>query len=413
MKLSIGATTDVGQVREANEDSYLVEEPLFVVADGMGGHIAGDVASSTAVEVISSRAGSASSEDPQTLADLVRSANAAILDKAEEDPALSGMGTTCTLVLLDGHKAFLAHVGDSRAYLFRDDRLEQVTEDHTLVARMVKEGRIRAEEAEHHPQRSIITRALGVEANVDVDLISFDLRDGDRLMLCSDGLSSMIGADVIAAALRENGDPQTAADELVRRANAAGGEDNITVVVIQVDEAGRTAESPATQAVAAPPSPPTKTPKPIEGRLEPEPAVEPRGERRWPKTLAIVLVVLLLLGGGAFALVNYLRTSAWYVGLNDEDRVAIYQGRPEDLFGVDLDEEVESTELALTDLPENLRDNVEDGREAESREEAEQIVADLEQRAEDLENENPQKPKPSPSPSPDGNQGDKGNRKNN
>jgi PPM family protein phosphatase len=419
MRLSIGATTDVGQVREGNEDSYLVSEPLFVVADGMGGHIAGDVASSTAVDIISNRADSASSEDPQTLADLVRSANTAILDKAEEDPALRGMGTTCTLALLDRGKAFLAHIGDSRAYLLRDGRLEQVTEDHTLVARMVKEGRIRPEDADHHPQRSIITRALGVEPNIDVDLISLDLRDGDRLMLCSDGLSSMIGSDSIQEGLVENADSQSASDDLVRRANEAGGEDNITVVVIDVVSGGAGGSDDETMAISAvpPPPPPKEEPPAPPARKEarsPEP-VEHTSARRWPKTVAIVLVVLLLLGGGAFALINYMRTSSWYVGLNADDRVAIFQGRPENLFGIDLDKEVEATELTLADLPENLRDNVEKGREADSREDAEQIVSDLEQRAQDLEDAKPEDdPDPKTSPSPSGNNdGQKGDQKKN
>ncbi|HYN36298.1 MAG TPA: Stp1/IreP family PP2C-type Ser/Thr phosphatase [Actinomycetota bacterium] len=404
MNLSIGAKSDVGQVREGNEDSYLVDEPLFVVADGMGGHLAGDVASSTAVEVISSHSDSASAEDPQTLAQLVRDANSAIWEKAKDDPALRGMGTTCTLVLFDGSKAFFAHVGDSRAYLLRDGQLEQITEDHTLVARMVQEGRIRPEEAEHHPQRSIITRALGVDADVEVDLISVDLQPGDRLMMCSDGLSSMIDSNTIATALKEQPDPQSAAEELVRLANEAGGEDNITVVVIDVDEEGSTRRS------TAPPPPPPPTPaRDPSGPLEPE---EASPSRRWPKTLLISLIVLALLGGGAYFLIQYMRTSSWYVGLNEDDLVTIYQGRPEDLFGIDLDEEVEVTDLKLVDLPENLRDNVEQGREADSREGAEEIVTDLEKRVKDVQDAQP-KDEPSPeshnSPGSNGSNGNKGN----
>ena len=420
MNLSVGATTDVGQVREANEDSYLVDEPLFVVADGMGGHIAGDVASSTAVDVISTRSDTAAAEDPQTLADLIRSANRAIWEKANDDPALQGMGTTCTLVLFHGPKAYVAHVGDSRAYLMRSDHLEQITEDHTLVARMVKEGRIRAEEAEHHPQRSIITRALGVDADVDVDLISVDLEPGDRLMLCSDGLSSMIGAGAIANVLMDAPDPQAAADELVQLANQAGGEDNITAVVIEVGDDGDGDEGEPRRTTAPPPPAPTRPPEDPSPRPERTPASsEPEPgttARRWPKTVIIVLLVLALLGGGAYGLVMYLRTSSWYVGLNEDDRVTIYEGRPENLFGIDLDEEVEVTDLKLADLPENLRDNVEEGQDAESREEAEKIVNDLQQRAKDVQESKPDiDPSPSPKKSPDANgkQGDKGNRKNN
>lgn len=401
MNYSIGATTDVGQVREGNEDSYLVDEPLFVVADGMGGHLAGDVASSTAVDVISSHSGSASPDDPQTLAELIRSANAAIWEKARVDPALRGMGTTCTLVLLDGATAHIAHVGDSRAYLLRDRSLQQLTEDHTLVARMVKEGRLRPEEAEHHPQRSIITRALGVDADVEVDLSNLELVAGDRLMLCSDGLSSMIDSAAIETTLKEQSDPQAAADALVGLANAAGGEDNITVVVIDVNDRGATTRRAQT-AVG-------------QSRQPSEPSQKSTG-RRWVKPLVVSLVVLALLAGGAFGLVQYLRSSSWYVGVGPDDTVTIFQGRPEDLFGVDLDEAVTVTDLKLADLPENLRDNVVSGRTADSQEAAEQIVSDLEQRAQELEEETSPRTPISPSPNPQESpkpSGQKGKRKSN
>ena len=396
MNLSVGAQSDVGRVREGNEDSYLVHDPLFVVADGMGGHLAGDVASSTAVDVILSRSETASAEDPQTLADLVRSANSAIWDKAHNDPTLRGMGTTCTLVLLNEDRAHFAHVGDSRAYLLRDGQLRQVTEDHTLVARMVKEGRLQPEEAEHHPQRSIITRALGVDANVEVDLDSLQLQAGDRLLLCSDGLSSMIDHESIESALRDQSEPQAAADELVRRANAAGGEDNITVVLIDITDAssrGSASTSRSTTARTAPTSagtaetPSIKDSSAVEPLRSPPPAIEkpePR-KRRWARPVIVSLVILGLLGVGAFFLLDYLRTNSWYVGLNADDEVTIFQGRSEDLFGIDLDDEIESSDLKLADLPENLQDNVEEGRTADSREEAEDILADLEQRARELE----------------------------
>lgn len=377
MKVSVGVKSDIGRVREGNEDSYLVDDPLYVVADGMGGHLAGDVASSTAVDVISSRSSTASAEDPQTLAELIRGANAAIWERASADPELHGMGTTCTLVLLDGARAHIAHVGDSRAYLLRDGQLQQLTEDHTLVARMVREGRLREEEAERHPQRSIITRALGVDADVEVDLSTLDLRSGDRLLLCSDGLSSMIGRDEIAGGLSEQADPQAAADDLVARANEAGGEDNITVVVIDIDgrSGGRAATAPRPSA-----EPARADATPVEEPAE----VAPTG-RRWMKPVVIVVLVLALLTGGGYFLIQHLRTNYWYVGVNEDDVVTIFQGRSEDLFGIDLDEPVEVTDLRLADLPEHLRDNVEEGRTADSRADANQIVSDLQQRARDLE----------------------------
>lgn len=396
MNISVGAQSDVGRVREGNEDSYLVHEPLFVVADGMGGHIAGDVASSTAVDVILSKSETASASDPQTLADLIRSANAAIWDKAHNDPDLRGMGTTCTLVLLNENRAHIAHVGDSRAYLLRGGSLQQLTEDHTLVARMVKEGRLQPEEAEHHPQRSIITRALGVDSDVEVDLDLLELQPGDRLLLCSDGLSGMIDGESIRSTLADNSDPQAAADELVRRANEAGGEDNITVVIVDVTDGPQTSTTRTATARSAPvasttdqsPSVSGERPAPVSQepvRAEPEPIVEQPAKRRWVKPLVAVVIILALLAVGAFFLIDYLRTSSYYVGLDADDNVTIYQGRSEDLFGIDLDDEVESTDLNVADLPENLRDNVEEGRTADSREEAEDIVADLQQRADELE----------------------------
>ena len=394
MNISVGAQSDVGRVREGNEDSYLVHEPLFVVADGMGGHIAGDVASSTAVDVILNKSDTASPSDPQTLADLIRSANSAIWDKAHDDPELRGMGTTCTLVLLNENRAHIAHVGDSRAYLLRDGRLQQLTEDHTLVARMVKEGRLQPEEAEHHPQRSIITRALGVDSDVEVDLDSLELEAGDRLLLCSDGLSGMIDGESIRSTLQDNSDPQKAADELIRRANEAGGEDNITVVIVDVTDvpaSGVTAPSATARSATAPsttdegPSVSAEQPQPVPAAPEPEPVEEAPRRHRWVKPLIGVVIVLALLAAGAFFLIDYMRTNSWYVGLDADDNVAIYQGRSEDLFGIDLDDEIESTDLNVADLPENLRDNVEEGRTADSREEADEIVADLEQRARELE----------------------------
>jgi protein phosphatase len=371
MKYLFGAQTHVGKIREANEDSYLVKEPLFVVADGMGGHVAGDIASSTAVQVIADNSNNASPSDPHTLVDLVRSANAEIFKKATGDPHLRGMGTTCTLVLLDGAKAHFAHVGDSRAYLLRDGELSQITEDHSLVGRMVKEGRLRPEEADIHPQRSIVTRALGVDSDVEVDLMSLDLKEGDRLLLCSDGLSSMIDGASIEDVLRSETDPQAAANRLVDLANQAGGEDNITVVIVDVTE--RESNGSASS-VAHAPEP---------GEI---PAEEPAHHRTWPRKLIVSVLVLAALAAGAFYAANYVLDNSWYVGVTSNEVIAIYQGIPEDVFGLDLDEEVEVTqpELVLSDLPPNLREPYEDGRKADSLSEARQIVGNLEERAADF-----------------------------
>jgi serine/threonine protein phosphatase PrpC len=390
----VGAKTDTGRVREANEDAFLVEGPLFAVADGMGGHLAGDVASRTAVETITTRAEQDSPGDPGSLARLVREANHEIWKKAQSDASLHGMGTTCTLAMLDDSVLHIAHVGDSRAYLFRDGDLSQLTEDHTLVGRMVREGRLRPDEAEHHPQRSIITRALGVDSDVAVDTQTIELREGDRVLLCSDGLSSMVERESIAEALGDNADPQEASERLVQLANEAGGEDNITVVVIEV--AG---DAPAGAATAkAEQAPPPPAAAPVRADTDPAPARDPRDDtvhaltalaerpkRRWLRALLVTLVVIAILVGGAYALLSYSLSNSWFVGINEAGVVTIFQGRPEEVAGFSLSEEHDVSDLALAEVPEFLRDNVREGIKVDSLDEARARVADLEERAQDEE----------------------------
>jgi protein phosphatase len=390
----VGATTDTGQVREANEDALLVEAPLFAVADGMGGHLAGDVASRTAVETITTRAEQDSPGDTGSLARLVREANHEIWKKAQSDASLHGMGTTCTLAMLDGSILHIAHVGDSRAYLFRDGDLSQLTEDHTLVGRMVREGRLRPEEAERHPQRSIITRALGVDADVDVDTQTIELREGDRILLCSDGLSSMVDQVSIAQVLDDMADPQKASERLVQLANEAGGEDNITVVVIEVAEKGPAAVA----TVAEEESPPVPASEPARADTDPAPlrdrrdetvhaltALADRPKRRWLRVVLGTLVVVAIIAGGGYALLSYSLSNSWFVGVNDAGIVTIFQGRPEEVAGFSLSEEHEESDLALAQVPEFLRDNVRDGIKVDSLDEAEARITDLEERAQDEE----------------------------
>ncbi len=398
MNVAYGAKSDVGRVREANEDSFLIADPLFVVADGMGGHIAGDVASSTAVKVIQDESGDASSENPGTLTKIISDANATIWDKAQSDPALRGMGTTCTLVLVDEDRVHIAHVGDSRAYRLRDGQLEQLTEDHTLVGRMVQEGRLSREEAQHHPQRSIITRALGVDQDVQVDLETVELSAGDRLLLCSDGLSSMVEDDSIESVLASESDPQRVADRLIDVANEAGGDDNITVVVIDFEPAG----TPRRIVPAAEPnedegsvpradgrseeSVPPSTPAPIHARdEEPEPE---RPRRRWVGKLVVAFLVLLLLAGGAYAAARYTLSNSWYVGLAASGEIAIYSGIPDDIAGLELREVEETSSIALEDLPEFKRDDLRTGIKTESLEEAQSTLANLEQISQDFVEQN-------------------------
>lgn len=379
MNVAVGARTDTGRVREGNEDSYLAEPPLFAVADGMGGHLAGDVASATAVEVIRKERKDLSPDDPDSLAAMLQHANEAIWDRAQSDPGLRGMGTTCTLALVDEQVAQLAHVGDSRAYLLRDGQLTQVTQDHTLVGRMVSEGRLSPEDAEHHPQRSIITRALGVDANVDIDVMTLELAEGDRLLLCSDGLSAMVGADAIRGVLESLADPQQAADELVDSANEAGGEDNVTVVVIDVGRDGTGA--------APPPVPEGQTGPITRGDTDPatdtdyQRAVEVPpgpGKRRWLRTLVLAAIALLILGGGGIAAARYALSNSWFVGVDDAGLVTIYRGIPDDVAGVSLRETHHRSDVRLASLPDFKRDEVASGITVDSLEEAERTVADLE-----------------------------------
>lgn len=236
MRFAWAARTDVGRMRDHNEDSvWPVEDGASTeaivagVADGMGGHAGGEVASSTALETAVTVGG-----DPAVR---VRAANLAVVDAARERPRLSGMGTTLTLATFDPDGDLdIAHVGDSRAYLLRDGDIEQVTTDHSYVGEMISAGRLSPEEAETHPYRSVLTRAVGLDPTVDVDTYGVVLEAGDRVLLCSDGLTTMIGDDAIAEILEENRDLGRVADALVTAANEAGGVDNITVVVVDVTE---------------------------------------------------------------------------------------------------------------------------------------------------------------------------------
>ncbi|HJR45272.1 MAG TPA: Stp1/IreP family PP2C-type Ser/Thr phosphatase [Actinomycetota bacterium] len=395
MKPIVAAKTDVGRVRQGNEDSYLVEEPIFAVADGMGGHIAGDIASATAVEVIEDSIHRQRPSDTGDLAEIVRRANSAIWEKAQGDSNLRGMGTTCTLLMLDGGELHIAHVGDSRAYLYRAGELSQLTEDHTLVSRMVREGRLQPEEAERHPQRSIITRALGVDSDVEVDELSMGVEEGDRYLICSDGLTSMIDTASVQDVLKSAQDPNAAVEQLVQRANDAGGEDNVTVVLVDIasDDARTPAAAPSTTTDEA--RVPRETTEP--DAAPPPPAVDtgvhriadlhttdisPR-RRGIGRALAWSLLIVVLLAGGAYAAGRYTLANSYFVGADDSGRVTIYRGIPEEIVGLSLKESEESTHVSLQDLPDFIQGDVEEGIKAESLQDARDKVADLQERAQD------------------------------
>ena len=367
MRVTAAAATDVGLVREGNEDSYLTEGPLFAVADGMGGHRGGEVASQLAVETLEKLF----KEGAGDLPDQVQEANRVVFERSVLDRKVAGMGTTLTAALVEGDRVRLAHVGDSRAYLLRDGTLRLLTEDHTLVHRMVSEGEISKEEAETHPQRSVLTRALGVDTVVDVDDDSLQVRPGDRLLLCTDGLTSMVSEDEIEDVLRTVPDPQEAAQRLVRMANEAGGVDNTTVVILDFsddDAAGRPdgQATPSREAIA-----PARVGRPARSRRLPT-----RKLLVWAGIIVAVVVVALV------GLRLYL-DSQWYVGVSN-GHVAIFRGIPTEVAGFDLHHVVVETTISAEKAESlALYPDLGDGITAEDRERAsaivEQIRLDVEQ----------------------------------
>jgi serine/threonine protein phosphatase PrpC len=242
---SIGRESNTGNKRRRNEDSYVVAPPLFAVADGMGGAQAGEVASKLAAAALEDT-------DPgsfggvERVVELIQEANRRVYERSNADPAASGMGTTITAALVEGAKVTFGHVGDSRAYLVRDGVIEQLTEDHSLVNELMKSGKLSAEEAETHPQRSVITRALGTDPDVDVDTFVVEARENDLFLICSDGLTTMVGdEDILELLEKYHDDLDRAAKSLVAAANRAGGEDNITVVAFTIGaEGGDTVKMP-------------------------------------------------------------------------------------------------------------------------------------------------------------------------
>ena len=317
------ALTDPGRRRRQNEDAFVREPPLFAVADGMGGAQAGEIASRLAAAALRQPGDGAASEGLERVIDLVQEANRRIYERASEDEAVSGMGTTVTVALVDEGAVRIGHVGDSRAYLVRDGALEQLTEDHSLVAELVRSGKLSPEEAEVHPQRSVITRALGTEPDVDVDAFSVHTRPGDLFMVCSDGLTSMVpDGSILEIVERTRSDLDRTARTLVDEANRGGGEDNITVVLFEiVDGEAETAPAPAEddtlteldrvptlESVAPAEVPPART-----------------GSRRGWRGLAVAAAVVLVAAAG---LGLYAVSRSNFVGADGHGHLAVYQGLP-------------------------------------------------------------------------------------
>jgi len=363
MKLRVGARTDVGRVRKGNEDSFTAEDPLFAVADGMGGHQGGEVASSLALETIG--------KGSRPIEKMVQEANQAVYRRADQDPGLSGMGTTLTALVADGEVLRMAHVGDSRAYMLRDGRLQRLTKDHTVVQRLVDEGKLTAEEAEIHPQRSILTRALGVDESLQVDQGAIEPRTGDRLLLCSDGLTGMVDEERITRILIENPDPQAAADALVEAANEAGGQDNITAVVMDVLEAKGEPVPQGTQ--AAPQAARTET-------GSSRPSTSSSGDRRSGPRRALLwgAIALVLVGAGLWAVKALWVDGQFYVG-ESSGSVALYRGIPAAPLGFRLSRPIEEfgdlPSAEITRFPEYQ--DLRDGITAESEEDARSIIEQM------------------------------------
>ncbi len=333
--------SDTGRQRRANEDSLLARSPLFVVADGMGGAQAGEVASRIAVE--SFQPGVEDASEPEAaLAALALAANARIHELSHSNAEQAGMGTTLTAVYVGTEEVAIAHVGDSRAYCLRDGELLRLTDDHSLVDELMRQGRLTPEEAVEHPQRSVITRALGPEGTVEVDTRSFSARPGDIYLLCSDGLTTMISEQQIATVLLAHDRLRDAGEALIAAANEAGGRDNITVVLLRLEDVrAATAQAEPEQATmtampaVAAPITETRAPetRPVRRPRVAAPAssAAPRRRRRLRRLggLVIALVVVGLLGSAAYLALQ----SVYFIGTNSRGLVTMYSGVPYRLPG--------------------------------------------------------------------------------
>jgi serine/threonine protein phosphatase PrpC len=382
--------SDVGRQRSINEDDLVVQPPFFAVADGMGGAKAGEVASALAAGAFEGETHSGEAPEAQ-LVRILREANRRIYDLASSDDSHRGMGTTLTAAMVHGDEVSIGHVGDSRAYLLRDGKLDQLTRDHSLVAELERSGQISPEAAEHHPQRSIITRALGPEPDVQVDTFTLTARDGDVLLISSDGLTSMISDDEVSSILRSGGELDAAADGLVRAANQSGGRDNITVVLFRLAEAEDAAPSPSDEATiagtltadevraAADPQAPTRSRREVAEAAAARPP-ERRTVRRRRGRLRIVLAGLagLAIVGGAVAGLYLLSRQVYFVGTNDAGLVTLYRGLPYELpFDIDLYEAQYASGVPARAIPASRRETVLD-HEWRSREDAADLVRALE-----------------------------------
>lgn len=340
---SFGSRTDIGCLRDHNEDSLVVTPPLFAVADGMGGHAAGEVASEIAVRVLSELA--PEHPDGEALGRAIEEANRAVIQAAREGRGRQGMGTTMTAAMLEGERLVIAQVGDSRAYLLHQGKLQQLTRDHSLMADMIEAGQLTPEEARTHPQRSVITRALGSDAHLHPDIYEINVETGDRLLICSDGLSGMIFDDQIENTLRRVQDPQRCASQLVNEAIAAGGHDNVTVIVADVT-----------------------------GYAE---VRRKKLARKTKLSIALVLVLFAaIVAGAAWGTQTYLNTAAYLA--NDNGKVAVYRGVPGSVLGLSFSHLERTTDVTVADLQPGVANRLNEGIRVDDMEAADALVKEYE-----------------------------------
>lgn len=340
---SFGSRTDIGCLRDHNEDSLVVTPPLFAVADGMGGHAAGEVASEIAVRVLSELA--PEHPDGEALGRAIEEANRAVIQAAREGRGRQGMGTTMTAAMLEGERLVIAQVGDSRAYLLHQGKLQQLTRDHSLMADMIEAGQLTPEEARTHPQRSVITRALGSDAHLHPDIYEINVETGDRLLVCSDGLSGMVFDDQIENTLRRVQDPQRCASQLVNEAIAAGGHDNVTVIVADVT-----------------------------GYAE---VRRKKLARKTKLSIALVLVLFAaIIAGAAWGTQTYLNTAAYLA--NDNGKVAVYRGVPGSVLGLSFSHLERTTDVTVADLQPGVANRLNEGIRVDDMEAADALVKEYE-----------------------------------
>lgn len=342
--ISFGSRTDIGYVRDHNEDSLIIIPPLFAVADGMGGHEAGEIASEITVNTLAELA--PSHLDAEGLTAAVEAANYNVMKAPRQGIGRDGMGTTLTAAMLEGERLLIAQVGDSRAYLLHKGHLQQITRDHSLMADLIEAGQITPEKARVHPNRSVITRAIGSDIHMRPDIYELNVDAGDRILLCSDGLSSMISNNAIESIMRRQSDAQHCADELVTAALENGGADNVTVVVADVP-----------------------------GFSEVREKKRAHKSRVFYIGLAIALVAVIFAAGfGGYAFIS---NSAYLI--EENGKVSVYRGTPDDFMGIKLSTLDHTTNVDVDKLQPGVANRIKEGMSVSSIDEANSLIAGYEE----------------------------------